>query len=163
MGRKRGTNLRADEQESDRRRFRAGRSGQWPRSSCDQGSPAQAMTGFKARVRKLTWRSGGASLQQVVERLRSYFLGWKAYGKGGSSKGLARAGSVDTPPDAGHPTEAMAAWTTAYGELRARGARQDVALMVAGTMRRLWHNSGTPLNGVLDPSWADQLGIPRLC
>ena len=40
---------------------------------------AKAMTAFKARVRKLTWRSGGASLQQVVERLRSYVLGWKAY------------------------------------------------------------------------------------
>jgi hypothetical protein len=36
--------------------------------------------------------------------------------------------------------------TTAYRELRALGARQDVALMVAGNMRRLWHNSGTPLN-----------------
>ena len=35
--------------------------------------------------------------------------------------------------------------------------------MVAGNMHRLWHNSGTPLNGVLDLSWADQLGIPRLC
>ncbi len=29
--------------------------------------------------------------------------------EGGNSKGLARTGSVDTPPDAGHPTEAMAA------------------------------------------------------
>ena len=35
--------------------------------------------------------------------------------------------------------------------------------MVAGNTRRLWRNSGTPLNGVLDLSWADQLGIPRLC
>ena len=52
---------------------------------------------------------------------------------------------------------------TAYRELLARGARLDIALMVAGNMRRLWHNSGTPLNGVLDLSWADQLGIPRLC
>ncbi len=43
------------------------------------------------------------------------------------------------------------------------GARPDVACMVAGNTRRLWRNSGTPLNGVLDLSWADQLGIPRLC
>jgi RNA-directed DNA polymerase len=52
---------------------------------------------------------------------------------------------------------------TAYRELLERGARPEVALMVAGNLRRLWRNSGTPLNGVLDLSWADQLKIPRLC
>ena len=52
--------------------------------------------------------------------------------------------------------------TTAYRELLARGARPDDALMLAGNMRRLWRNSGTPLNGVLDLSRTDQLGIPRL-
>jgi RNA-directed DNA polymerase len=52
---------------------------------------------------------------------------------------------------------------TAYRELLERGARPEVALMVAGNLRRLWRNSGTPLNGVLDLSWADQLRIPRLC
>jgi hypothetical protein len=50
--------------------------------------------------------------------------------------------------------------TTAYRELRARGARQDVALMVAGNMRRWWRNSGMPLNGVLDLSWADNWAYP---
>jgi hypothetical protein len=32
--------------------------------------------------------------------------------------------------------------------------------MVPGNTRRLWRNSDTPLNGVFDLSWADQLGIP---
>jgi RNA-directed DNA polymerase len=124
----------------------------------------KAMTAFKARVRKLSWRSGGASLQQVVERLRSYVLGWKAY-----------LGKAETPKVwreldrwIRHRMRAiqLKQWqrgTTAYRELPARGARPDVALMVAGNMRRLWRNSGTPLNGVLDLSWADRLGIPRLC
>src|SRR5450756_996701 len=34
---------------------------------------------FKARIRKLTRRSGGRSMEQVVEKLRPYVLGWKAY------------------------------------------------------------------------------------
>jgi hypothetical protein len=98
-------------------------------------------------LRKLTWRSGGGSLQQLVGRLRSYVLGWKAY-----------FGKTETPKVwreldqwIRHRMRAiqLKQWrrgTTAYRELRAIGARQDVALMVAGNMRRLWHNSGTPLN-----------------
>jgi RNA-directed DNA polymerase len=34
---------------------------------------------FKARIRVLTRRSGGCSMVQVVEKLRPYLLGWKAY------------------------------------------------------------------------------------
>ena len=34
---------------------------------------------FKARIRQLTRRSCGRSLAQVVEKLRPYLLGWKAY------------------------------------------------------------------------------------
>jgi RNA-directed DNA polymerase len=34
---------------------------------------------FKQRVRQLTRRSGGRSMQQVVDGLRPYLLGWKAY------------------------------------------------------------------------------------
>ena len=39
----------------------------------------KALTKFKERVRQITSRSGGRSLQQVAEELRSYVLGWKAY------------------------------------------------------------------------------------
>ena len=34
---------------------------------------------FKARIRQLTRRSGGRSMAQVVEKLRPYLLGWRAY------------------------------------------------------------------------------------
>jgi len=39
----------------------------------------KALSNFKARVRQLTARSGGRSMTQVVQRLRPYLLGWKAY------------------------------------------------------------------------------------
>lgn len=34
---------------------------------------------FKQRVRELTRRSGGRSMQQMVDKLRAYLLGWKTY------------------------------------------------------------------------------------
>ena len=37
------------------------------------------LTTFKQRIRELTCRSGGRSMSEVVERLRSYMLGWKGY------------------------------------------------------------------------------------
>ena len=39
----------------------------------------KALDNFKARIRQLTRRSGGRSISQVVQRLRPYLLGWKAY------------------------------------------------------------------------------------
>ena len=39
----------------------------------------KALTKFKERVRQITRRSGGRSLGQVAEELRSYVLGWRAY------------------------------------------------------------------------------------
>lgn len=125
---------------------------------------AKAMATFKHRVRKLTRRSGGRSLEQVVERLRSYVLGWKGYFRLAETPGV----WSDLDKWVRHRMRAIQIkqWRygkTAYRELLARGARPEVALMVAGNLRRLWRNSGTPLNGVLDLSWADQLKIPRLC
>ena len=124
----------------------------------------KAMATFKARVRQLTRRSGGRSLEQVVERLRSYVLGWKAYFR------LADTPKVWRELDQWirHRMRAiqLKQWRrgrTAYRELLARGTSPDVACMVAGNYRRLWRNSGQALNMVLDLSWADQVGIPRLC
>jgi len=124
----------------------------------------KAMATFKQRVRQLTRRSGGRSLEQVVERLRSYVLGWKAYFR------LAETPKVWKELDQWirHRMRAiqLKQWrrgTTAYRELMARGASPDVACMAAGNYRRLWRNSGQALNAALGISWADQLGIPRLC
>ena len=37
------------------------------------------MATFKQRVRQLTRRSGGRSMAEVIERLKPYLVGWKAY------------------------------------------------------------------------------------
>jgi RNA-directed DNA polymerase len=125
---------------------------------------AKATATFKHRVRKLTRRSGGRSLEQVVERLRSYVLGWKGYFR------LAETPKVWKELDQWirHRMRAiqLRQWRrsrTACRELMARGARPNVAQTVAGNYGCWWRNSGMLLNTVLDLSWADRLGIPRLC
>jgi len=119
---------------------------------------------FKQRVRRLTRRSGGRSLEEVVRKLRGYVLGWKAYFR------LAQTPRVWQELDKWmrHRMRAIQLkhWKqakTIYSELLARKAPSDVAAQVAGNSRRWWRNSGMLLNSVLNLAWADRLGIPRLC
>ena len=118
---------------------------------------------FKQRVRQLTRRSGGRSMQDVVDGLRPYLLGWKAY------FGLAQTPGVWRKLDEGlrHRLRAiqLKQWrrgTTIYRELRALGATPGVARQVAANSRRWWRNSGMLLNSVLDIAWFDRMGLPRL-
>ena len=55
MGRKRGTKPRADGQELDMRRCRAGRAGNIPRSSCGQRLRRRKSGGCAEKDRVLTW------------------------------------------------------------------------------------------------------------
>ena len=119
---------------------------------------------FKQRVRRLTRRSGGRSLEEVVIKLRVYVLGWKAYFR------LAQTPRVWQELDKWmrHRMRAIQLkhWKraqTIYSELLARKASSDVAAQVAVNARRWWRNSGMLLNSVLTLAWADRLGIPRLC
>ena len=118
---------------------------------------------FKQRVRQLTRRSGGRSMSQVVHGLRPYLLGWKAY------FGLAQTPGVWRELDEGlrHRVRAiqLKQWrrgATIYRELRALGARPEVARQVAANSRRWWRNSGMLLNSVLTIAWFDRMGLPRL-
>ena len=118
---------------------------------------------FRQRVRQLTQRSGGRRMQAVVDRLRPYLLGWTAY------FGLSQTPGLWRKLDEGlrHRLRAiqLKQWrrgTTIYRELRALGAKPDVARQVAANSRRWWRNSGMLLNSVLHIAWFDRLGLPRL-
>lgn len=121
------------------------------------------MATFKQRIRQLTRRSGGRSLQGVVDRLRLYVLGWKAYFR------LAQTPRVWKELDEWmrHRLRAvqLKQWKrgkTMYRELRALGAKPEVARRVAANSRRWWRNSGMLLNAMLTLDWSDKLGMPRL-
>ena len=124
---------------------------------------AKPLMTFKQRIRQLTCRSGGRSMQDVVDRLRPYVRGWKAYFR------LAQTPRVWRELDQWlrHRLRAIQLkhWkrgTTMYRELLALGAKPDVARQVAANSRRWWRNSGMLLNAVLTLNWSDRLGLPRL-
>ncbi len=123
----------------------------------------KAMDNFKARIRQHTRRSGGRSMGQVVDKLRPYLLGWKAY------FGMAQTPKIWRELDEWlrHRLRAiqLRQWkrgTTMYRELKALGAKQSVARQVAANSRRWWRNSAKLLNSVLTIDWFDHLGLPRL-
>jgi RNA-directed DNA polymerase len=123
----------------------------------------KAVDNFKARIRQLTRRSGGRSMEQVVQRLRPYMLGWKAY------FGLAQTPKVWRELDEWlrHRLRAIQLkhWKrpkTMYRELKALGAGETVARRVAGNSRRWWRNSNQLLKTVLTIAYFDRLGVPRL-
>jgi RNA-directed DNA polymerase len=123
----------------------------------------KALDNFKARIRQLTRRSGGRSLGQVVEKLRPYLLGWKAY------FGMAQTPKVWRRLDEWlrHRLRAIQLrhWKrskTIYRELKALGTSDDVANQVAGNCHRWWRNSNGVIKTVLTIAYFDGLGLPRL-
>lgn len=124
---------------------------------------AKPMATFKQRVRQLTRRSGGRSMAEVIERLRPYLLGWKAY------FGLAQTPGVWRTLDEWlrHRLRAIQLkyWkrgSTIYRELTRLGAAEHVARRVAGNSRCWWRNSNGDLKRVLTIAYFDKLGVPRL-
>jgi RNA-directed DNA polymerase len=121
------------------------------------------MATFKRRIRQLTRRSGGRSLQDVVDRLRTYVLGWKGYFRLAQTPGVWR--KLDQWLRHRLRAIQLKQWkrgTTMHKALLALGAKPDVARKVAANSRRWWRNSGMLLNAVLTLAWSDQLGLPRL-
>ena len=121
------------------------------------------MQDFKARVRQFTRRSGGRSMEQVVEKLRPYLLGWKAY------FGMAQTPRVWLGLDEWlrHRLRAiqLKQWKrskTMYRELKALGATESVARQVAGNCHCWWRNSDRLLKTVLTIAYFDRMGVPRL-
>ncbi len=115
---------------------------------------------MKARVRRITARNAGRSIEQVSEELRRYLVGWREYFR------LAQTPGVFSELDQWlrHRLRALHLkhWRhghVIYRELRARGMSQDHAAIVAGNSRRWWHNSSRLLNRALPNRYFDQLGI----
>jgi RNA-directed DNA polymerase len=123
----------------------------------------KAHESFKLRIRQITRRSCGRSIVQVIEQLRPYVLGWKAY------FGLTQTPRIWRELDEWmrHRMRAihLKHWkrsATIYRELIKLGAKPKVAKLVAGNSRRWWRNSRMALNNVLTIAYFDRLGMPRL-
>lgn len=123
----------------------------------------KALATFKQRIRQITRRSGGRSIGQVIERLRRYVLGWKAYFQ--LAQTFRRWKSLDEWMRRRMRVLHLIHWRrgkTMYRELLKLGATPNVAQSVAALSRRWWHNSMTALHHVLSIAYFDALGMPRL-
>jgi group II intron reverse transcriptase/maturase len=123
----------------------------------------KALATMKERVRLITRRTVGRSIQRVVNELRSYLRGWKEYFR-----------LADTPNVFGELDEwirhrlraiHLKQWkrgTTIFRELRARGLSELSAKRVAANGRRWWKNSAKLINVAFPIRYFDELGLPRL-
>jgi group II intron reverse transcriptase/maturase len=125
---------------------------------------AKALKAMKERVRRITARNGGRSMNRVANELREYLTGWKEYFH------LAETPGVFAKLDEWlrHRMRAiqLKQWKwpkTVYRELVARGVTRNAAKSVAGCHRSWWKLSGTTaLNVALPKSHMASLGVPCL-
>ncbi len=124
----------------------------------------KAVLRFKERVRELTRRTRGVSIERMGEELARYFRGWIGY-----------FGKCETPS----VLEALERWfrrrlrsaiwkqwkrgSVRFAELRKRGVGQDLAAQTAGSAHGPWRLANSPaLAFALPNAYFDSLGIPRL-
>jgi len=134
-----------------------------PRDEVKRAVAFKAQETFKQRVRRITKRAGGRSMSQVVEELRSYLPGWKAYFRHAQTPRAMR----ELDEWLRHRLRALRLkqWrrgTTMYRELRALGATPEHAARIARNARRWWRNSRYELNRIMPIGYFDRLGVPRL-
>jgi len=124
----------------------------------------KALEAMKARVRQITGRTRGRSLNVVVAELRSYLPGWREYFR------------LDETPRRFQNLEAwirrrlrmvqLKQWkrgAKVFRELRARGLSKRSAAEVAAYCKRWWRTAGhVGLHTALPNSYFDRIGVPRL-
>jgi RNA-directed DNA polymerase len=124
---------------------------------------SQALEAMKERVRRLTRRTCGRSLQQVCTDLGTYLRGWKQYFR------LAETPHVFARLDQWIRRRLRALqlkhWkrgTTIYKEMRARGMSDRLAKQVAAYSRHLWRNSAMAIHIAMPNDLFDRSGLPQL-
>jgi RNA-directed DNA polymerase len=124
----------------------------------------KALEDFKQRIRQITSRSGGRSLAKVVEELRVYLLGWKAYFRLADTLRIFH--DLDQWIARRLRVVQLKQWkrgTTAYREMRNRGVPDWLARKAARFTRSWWRLSAHgALHTALPGKLFEQMGLPRL-
>jgi RNA-directed DNA polymerase len=125
---------------------------------------AKALGRFKTRVRELTCRTRGVSVDQMIEPLARYLIGWRGY------FGFCQTPRVLTNLDARIRRRLrMYIWRqwqngpNRFKELRRRGVPKLRAAVAAGSPTGFWRMSRHPaVNQALPNRYFDSIGLPRL-
>jgi RNA-directed DNA polymerase len=124
----------------------------------------KAVVRFKERVRELTSRTRGVSIEQRAEELARYLRGWIGY-----------FGNCETPS----VLRSLEEWTRRrlrsaiwkqwehgpkrFAELQKRGVGHDLAAKTAGSAHRPWPLANSPALAIAPPNaYFVSLGIPPL-
>jgi RNA-directed DNA polymerase len=124
----------------------------------------KAVLRFKERVRELTSRTRGGSMERLTEELARYLRGWIGY-----------FGNCETPST----LERLEKWTRRrlraaiwkqwkhgpkrFAELRKRGVGNDLAAKAAGSAHGPWQLANSPALAIALPNaYFARLGIPPL-
>jgi RNA-directed DNA polymerase len=124
----------------------------------------KALARFKDRIRELTQRTRGVSVDQMIGSLKRYLTGWRGY-----------FGFCETPS----VLKQLDEWTrrrlrcffwkpwkrgrTRFRELVARGVNRNLAAQTAGSPHGVWRLSNSPaLNKALSNRYFRSLGLPSL-
>jgi RNA-directed DNA polymerase len=125
---------------------------------------AKALVRFKQKVRELTGRTRGVSIERMAKELANYLRGWKGY-----------FGFCETPT----VPESLDQWLrrrlrsmiwkqwkrgkVRFKELCDRGVSRNLAASTAGNTHGPWHIANSPAMSQAFPiAYFDSLGIPRL-
>ena len=127
-----------------------------------KGVSASAQTTFRERVKSLTCRTQGRSLDQVIKVLNLYLVGWKGYFGKTQQKRLLH--DLDGYVRRRLRMLRLRQWSrssTIYRELRKLGMRIPTAWSISGSCGGWWPKS-LKLAAALPPKWFDSLGLKRL-
>ena len=122
----------------------------------------KALKSFKTKVREITRRTRGRTLSGIIEELKSYILGWKAYF--GFCEVLSPLKELDKWVRRRLRSYAWKQWGRAgYRELRKRGVEQMLAWNTCKSAHGPWRLSQSPALGIALPGqYFRSLGLPSL-
>ncbi len=124
----------------------------------------KALKAMKARVRQITQRKGGRSLEEMAKELKAYLPGWKEYFQLAETPGI--FAGLNGWIRRRLRMVRLKQWKrgrTIYRELRAAGVSPKAAASVSACPRRWWRMAGTSaLNVAMPNSCFAKLGVPRL-
>jgi group II intron reverse transcriptase/maturase len=136
----------------------------WNRRVVDYAVAPKALDAMKARVRELTNRNRGASLQHVIADLAAYLRGWKQYFQ------LANTPRIFTRLDEWIRRRLrmlrLKQWkrgTTAWAALTAMGVTGGARVHAARGCRSWWHTAASPgMHFALPEAAFEAMGLPTL-